>query len=142
MLPVRLDRGPLAMLPLATVPLTTGPITPLPLTTVPLTTVPLAPGPLPRRQLRQVPGLELGAQPVHVGQDLAAQLPALRVLGRIGGEQAGQLVLLPVRLLEVILEHPGDRLGGELRQHARHRLGLEQLPVGADRGGQLADHGG
>jgi len=124
-------------LPLARVPLTTLPVTP-----VPVTAVPLAPGPLPRRQLRQVRGLELGAQPVHVGQDLAAQLPALRVLGRIGGEQVGQLVLLPVRLLEVVLEHPGDRLGGELRQRARHRLGLEQLPVGADRGGQLADHGG
>ena len=117
------------MLPLAAVPL-------------PLTPVPLAPGPLPRRQLRQVPGLELGAQPVHVGQDLAAQLPALRVLGRIGGEQAGQLVLLPVRLLEMVLEHLGDRLGGELGERPGRRLGLEQLPVGPDRGGQLGDHGG
>jgi hypothetical protein len=81
---------------------------------VSLRTMPLAPVRLARGQPWQVLRLEFGAQPVHVGQDLAAQLPALRVVGRVGGEQVGQLVLLPVRLFEVILEHLGDRLGGEL----------------------------
>src|ERR1039458_1864669 len=35
-------------------------------------------------------GLELGAQPVHVGQDLTAQRPALGVFRRVGAEQVGE----------------------------------------------------
>ena len=50
-------------------------------------------------RLRQMRGLELGAQPVHVGQDLAAQLPPFRPSGRVGGEQVGELILLPLGLL-------------------------------------------
>jgi len=92
---------------------------------VPLPLVPLAPVPVPqtlerrRKQgfdlgrLRQLRGLELGAQPVHVGEDLAAQLPAFWSFGRIGGEQAGELVLLPLGLLEMIFQRLGDRLGRE-----------------------------
>jgi hypothetical protein len=52
----------------------------VPLAPVPLAPVPVAPVPVmqrPQRRLRlgrvgQPRGLELGAQPVHVGQDLAA----------------------------------------------------------------------
>jgi hypothetical protein len=82
--------------------------------------MPLAPVPVPQRQqrldpgwLRQVRGLEFGAQPVHVGQDLAAQLPPLRPFGRVGGQQVGELVLLSLRLFEVVLQRLGDRLGRE-----------------------------
>ena len=75
---------------------------------MPLLEVPLAAVPVPQRpqrrlhpgRLRQVPGLEFGAQPVHVGEDLAAQLPSLRPFGWIGGEQAVELVLLPLGLLD------------------------------------------
>jgi hypothetical protein len=95
--------------------------------------VPLAPVPItqrPQRRLhpgrvRQVPGLELGAQPVHVGEDLAAQLPSLRTFGRIGGEQVGELVLLPLGLLEMVFQRLGDRLGRECGEAGGHRFGLE-----------------
>jgi hypothetical protein len=72
-----------------------------------------------------VPGLELGAQPVHVGEDLAAQLPSFQLFGRIGGEQVGELVLLPLGLLEMVFQRLGDWLGRELSEPSRHRVGLE-----------------
>src|SRR6185437_15853881 len=94
---------------------------------MPLAVVPFAPLPVPphvqrlqrrgqqRRlglgRLGQEGGLELGAQPVHVGENLAAQLPPLRPSGRVGGEQVGELVLLPLGLFEVVFERLGDRLG-------------------------------
>jgi hypothetical protein len=117
---------------------------------VPVTQVPLAPAPVaqrPQRRLhpgrfQQAPGLELGAQPVHVGEDLAAQLPSLRLFGRIGGEQVGELVLLPLGLLEMVFQRLGDRLGRELGEPGGRRFGLEQLAVGPDGGGQLGQHGG
>jgi hypothetical protein len=112
--------------------------------------VPLAPAPVPQRQqgrldggrLQQPVRLELGAQPVHVGQDLAAQLPSVWSSGRIGGEQAGEFVLLPLGLLEVVFQRLGDWLGRGRGKGGSDRIGLEQLPVGPHRGGQLADDGG
>jgi len=59
-----------------------------------------------------------------VGEDLAAQLPALRTFGRVGGEQVGELVLLPLGFLQMVLELLGDRLGRELGVPGRHRVGL------------------
>jgi len=124
---------------------------------VPVAPVHVAPGPVAEglqrrlragrdRNIRQTSGLKLGAQPVHVGQDLAAKLPSLRTFGRVGGEQVGELVLLPLGLLEVIFQRFGDRLG---RRRGRgrgevggHRVGLQKLTVGPDRGGKLCDHGG
>jgi hypothetical protein len=115
---------------------------------VPLAPVPLAPVPLAQgqqrfhvRRFRQVPGLEFGAQPVHVSEDLTAQLPSLRTFGRIGGEQVGELVLLPLGLLEMIFQDFGDRLGRERGKVGGDRVGLEELAVGADGGGQLGQHG-
>jgi hypothetical protein len=119
----------------------------VPFVPVPLLLVPLAPVPVPqclqRRGeqrldlgwLRQVRGLELGAQPVHVGQDLAAQLPPIGLSGRVGGEQVGELILLPLGLLEVILKCLGNRFGRERGVLGRDRVGLEQLAVGPHRGG-------
>ncbi len=118
---------------------------PVPLAPLPVTQVPVTQGPQRRLQpgrVRQVPGLELGAQPVHVGEDLAAQLPSLRTFGRVGGEQVGELVLLPLGLLEMVFQRFGDRLGRECGVAGGHRFGLEQLAVGPDRGGQLGQHGG
>ena len=124
---------------------------------MPVAPVHVAPGPVaegPQRRLRpgrdrnigQAPGLEFGAQPVHVGQDLAAQLPSLRAFGRVGREQVSELVLLPLGLFEMIFQRLGDRLGrgrgcgrGEV---GGHRIGLQQLAVGPDGGGKLGDHGG
>ena len=63
--------------------------------------------------VRQLPGLELGAQPVHVSQDLAAERPALRLFRRVGAQQVGQLVLLPLGLLQVIVKHLHQRLSRE-----------------------------
>ena len=54
-----------------------------------------------RFRLNQRPWLQLAAQPVHVGEDLAAQRPPVRVLGRVGAQQVGKPVLLPVRLGQV-----------------------------------------
>jgi hypothetical protein len=62
-------------------------------------------------QIRDVPSLELRTQPVHVGQDLTAQRPAFRSFGGVGAEQVGQPVLLAPRLLQVVFEFLGDRLG-------------------------------
>jgi hypothetical protein len=84
------------------------PLLPVPVVPVPVAPVHVAEGPQRRlgprrtRNVRQAPGLELGAQPVHVGQDLTAQLPSLRTFGRVGGEQVSELVLLPLGLLEMI----------------------------------------
>ena len=122
----------------------------MPLLLVPVTQVPFAPVPVTQRPQRrlppgrvgQVPGLELGAQPVHVGEDLTAQLPSLWTFGRIGGEQVRELVLLPLGLLEMVFQRLGDRLGREFSEPFRHRVGLEQLAVGPDRGGQFGQHGG
>jgi len=61
----------------------------------------------------QSPGLELGAQPVHVGEDRAAERPALRLFRRVGAQQVSQLVLLPPGLLQVIGKHLGQRLSRE-----------------------------
>jgi hypothetical protein len=105
----------------------------VPLVVVPVAPVHVAQGPVaegPQRWLRggrvrHAPGLELGAQPVHVGEDLAAQLPSLRTSGRIGGEQVGELVLLPLSLLEMVFQRLGDRLGREGGELAGHRVGLE-----------------
>jgi hypothetical protein len=115
-----------------------------------------------------------------VGQDRAAERPALRLFRRVGAQQVGQLVLLPLRLLQVIRKHLHQRLSrettgptgpiqatgatpagqtceatpGQTREaspvgqtnmtgvFAGYRLGLEELAVGADRGGQLGQHGG
>jgi hypothetical protein len=65
--------------------------------------------PARRGLLRRVPGLELVAQAVHVGQDLAAQRPAVRAFGRIGGQQVRQPVLLPLGFLQVVFEHQRQR---------------------------------
>ena len=92
--------------------------------------------------IREAPGLELGAQPVHVGQDLATQLPSLRTFGRVGGEQVSELVLLPLGLLEMIFQRFGDRLGREGGEVGGYRVGLQKLAVGPDRGGKLGYHGG
>src|SRR4029077_17206710 len=118
---------------------------------VPLAVVPFAPVPVPphvqrlqrrsqqrrlgARRLGQVRGRQLGAQPVHVGEDLAAQLPSLRLPGRVGGEQVGELILLPLGLLEVVFQRLGDRLGRERGEVSGNRFGLEQLAVGPHRGG-------
>ena len=122
----------------------------MPLVVMPLvvqvTPVPIAAGahrrPRRGRNVRQAPGLSLGAQPVHVGQDLAAQLPAFRLFGRVGGEQVSELVLLPLGLLEVIFQRLCDRLGRVGGEVGGHRVSLKQLAVGPDRGGKLGDHGG
>jgi hypothetical protein len=99
-------------------------------------------GPVRVRNIWQAAGLELGAQPVHVGQDLAAQLPSLRTFGRVGGEQVSELVLLPLGLLEMIFQRFGDWLGGEGGEFGGRRVGLEQLTISPDGGGKLGDHGG
>jgi hypothetical protein len=91
---------------------------------------------------REPPGLEFAAQAVHVGQDLPAQRPAVRLLGRVGGQHVGQPVLLPLGLLQVILEHHRDRLGLRIRGVQRLGVGLDELAVGADAGGQLGDDRG
>jgi hypothetical protein len=99
--------------------------------------------PRPARLVRrgQRPGLEFAAQPVHVGQDLPAQRPALRALGRIGGQHVGQPVLPARGLLQMILEHhrqrgvSGDGLG-------RLGVGLDELAVSAHAGGQFGDDRG
>jgi hypothetical protein len=111
---------------------------------VPLAAVPVTQRPQRWLHLGRVGpprGLELGAQPVHVSEDLTAQLPSLRTFGRIGGEQVSELVLLPLGLLEVIFERFGDRLGREVGEVGGHRVGLEKLAVGPDRGGKLGQHG-
>jgi alkanesulfonate monooxygenase SsuD/methylene tetrahydromethanopterin reductase-like flavin-dependent oxidoreductase (luciferase family) len=129
----------------------------------------------------QPSGLEFGAQPVHMGEDLAAEWPAVGLFRGVGAQQVGQLVLLPPGLLKVILEHLGQRLSREVTPATPpgqtseagppgqtseasppgqtgeasptgqtnvtdvltgYRLGLEQLAVGADRAGQLGQHGG
>ena len=77
-----------------------------------------------------------------MGEDLAAQLPALWTFGRIGGEQVGEPVLLSPGLLEMIFERFGDRLGRERGKVVRNRVGLQQLAVGPDGGGKLGQHGG
>jgi hypothetical protein len=46
-----------------------------------------------------------------VSQDLAAQRPAVRALGRVDGQHVGQPVLLAVSLLQVIHEPNLERLG-------------------------------
>ena len=81
-----------------------------------------------------------------MGEDFAAQLPSLRTFGRVGGEQVSELVLLPLGLLEMIFQRFGDRLGrgggcgrGEV---GGHRVGLQKLAIGPDRGGKLGNHGG
>ena len=145
------------MVPLAIVPLAMVPLAMVPLAMVPVVQVHVGPGPVaegPQRRLRpgrdrnirQAPGLELGAQPVHVGQDLAAQLPSLWTVGRVGREQVSELVLLPLGLFEMIFQRLGDRLGrgrgGSRREVGGHRIGLKKLAVGPDRGGELGYHGG
>ncbi len=145
---------PLVVVPLVAVPLVVVPLLAVPLVMVPVAPVDVAPGPvaegpqrwLRRGRVRQAPGLELGAQPVYVGEDLAAQLPSLWTFGRVGGEQVSELVLLPLGLFEMIFQRFGDRLGrgggfgrGEV---GGHRVGLQKLAVGPDRGGKLGYHGG
>jgi hypothetical protein len=133
--------------PLAVVRLA-GPLLTVPVVPVHVVPVLVAEGPqrwlgLGRtRNVRQAPGLELGAQPVHVGQDLAAQLPSLRTFGRVGGEQVSELVLLPLGLLKMIFQRFGDRLGREGGEVGGSRVGLQELAVGPDRSGKLGDHGG
>ena len=136
------------------VPLLPVPVGPVPVGPVHVVPVHVAEGPQRRlrpgrtrrtrrtRNVGQAPGLELGAQPVHVRQDLAAQLPSLRTFGRIGGEQVRELVLLPLGLLEVIFQRFGDRLGREGGEVGGNRIGVQKLAVGPDRGGKLGDHGG
>jgi hypothetical protein len=125
--------------------------------------VPVAPQPqrpghlaLPRRR----GGLKLGAQPVDVGEDLAAQRPAVRALGRVGAQHVGQPVLLAPGLLQVIFQRlrerldlggpgdpgdpggpgdPGDRRVGRLGGLG---IGLDELAVSAHRRGQLGDDRG
>jgi hypothetical protein len=77
-----------------------------------------------------------------VGQDLAAQRPAVRLLGRVGGQHVGQPVLLPLSLLQVIPERDRDRLGLRIGGVQRLGIGLDELAVGADAGGQLGDDRG
>jgi hypothetical protein len=105
--------------------------------------------PAPQRQqgrfhpglVRQAPRLKLGAQPVYVGEDLAAQGPAFGAFGGVGTEQVGQPVLLAVRLLQVVFQFLGDRLSRGVGVAGGNRVGLEELTVGADGGGQLGQHG-
>ena len=130
------------------------PLAMVPLAVMPVVQVHVAPGPVaegPQRwlrpgRIRQAPGLELGAQPVHVGQDLAPQLPSLWTVGRVGREQVSELVLLPLGLFEMIFQRFGDRLGrgrgGSRREVGGHRIGLKKLAVSPDRGGKLGYHGG
>ena len=78
-----------------------------------------------------------------MGQDLAAQRPAVRAFGRVGGQQVGQPVLLALGLLEMIFQHQRQRwLGLRLRGVKRLGVGFDELAVGAHAGGQLGDHGG
>jgi hypothetical protein len=141
---------PLLPVPILPLPILTVPILRLPLVVMPVVPVHVAPVPVAQAQqrrlrpgrVRQAPGLELGAQPVHVGQDLAAQLPSLGTFGWVGGEQVSELVLLPLGLLEMIFQRFGERLGREGGEVGGHRFGLQKLAVGPDRGGKLGDHGG
>ena len=100
---------------------------------------------LSRLVLRGGSGLELAAQPVDVGQDLAAQRPAVRAFGRVRAKQVGQPVLLALGLGQVILECGSQRLGPGIRRRRgvdRFRVGLDELAVGAHRAGQFGDDGG
>ncbi len=77
-----------------------------------------------------------------MAEDLAAQRPALRAFGGVGAEQVGQAVLLALRLLQVVFERLGDRLSQRVRLVGGNRVGLEELTVGADGGGQFGQYGG
>jgi len=94
------------------------------------------------RLVRQVPRLKLRAQPVHVGEDLAPERPALRSFGGVGAQQVGQPVLLMQGLLQVVFEFLRDRLGCGTGGVGGRRVGLENLAVHPDRGRQLSQHGG
>ena len=108
----------------------------------------LGPDPGPQRPARhvgrrRVPGLKLAAQAIHVGQDLAAQLPAVRTFRGVGGQQVRQPVLLALGLLQVIFQHQRQRwLGLRVRGIERLGIGLDELAVGAHAGGQFGDDGG